>query len=189
MQVKPKTVEEIIAQNSAGMSDAQKAEYWWEITQTSFALLGKVEVPLFQIGAAQWIEAAQVQYPTLADIKIPDNPLRTTTLDGLVSILKRDWTNLVPYVAQIWDCDKFGINLYDHLCLYYGITAVFPVWGDTDEGYHGFNLPVVYQDNVLVARLIEPQKDVIFINDGPLGRYIPRTTAVELGVVKKAVGG
>ena len=182
---KNQTIEEIVAQNSAGMSDAQKAQYWWELTQTAFALLGKVEVPLIQISPSQWIAVAQAQYPTLTDIKIPDSVLQTTTLDGLSSILKRDWTNIIPYVADIWDCDKFAGNLYTHLCLYYKITVAFPIWGDTDKGYHGFNLPVVYQNNVPLARLIEPQTDAIFIEQGPLGKYIPRITAQELGVVRK----
>ncbi len=38
-----KTVEEIVAANSAGMTNAQKAQYWYELDKSLFALLGKVE--------------------------------------------------------------------------------------------------------------------------------------------------
>lgn len=38
------TVEEIVAGNSAGMTDEQKAQYWYELSQSLFALLGRVEV-------------------------------------------------------------------------------------------------------------------------------------------------
>ncbi len=43
--IKGHTVEEIVAANSVGMTDAQKAEYWYGLTQNIFAILGKVDVP------------------------------------------------------------------------------------------------------------------------------------------------
>ncbi len=185
--VKPKTVEEIVAANSALMTDAQKAQYWYELCQNIFAILGKIEAPTFEISAQEWIAVAQVQYPTLTDIKFADSKFFTTNLSELQEILKRDWTNLVPYVAEISDCDKFATRFYSHLCDYYKINAVVPVWGDTTQGYHGFNLAVVRDNGNLIARLIEPQADQIFIDQGPLGKYVPRLTAIELGI--KRVGG
>ncbi len=117
-----KTVEEIIAQNSVGMTDAQKAEYWYELTQNIFAILGKVDAETFEISTQEWIAVAQAQYPTLTDIKFADSKFFTTNLSELQEILKRDWTNLVPYVAEISDCDKFATRLYSHLCDYYKIN-------------------------------------------------------------------
>jgi len=182
------TIEEIVAANSADMSDAEKAGYWYELSQNIFALLGKVDVPGFEISAAEWVNIAQRQYPTLTDIKLADAKFFTTSLDGLMKILKRDWTNLVPYVAEVSDCDKFATRLYNHLVDYYGVTAVVPVWGDTDRGYHGFNLAVLENGDGWLARLIEPQADAIFIDSGPLGRYVPRATAQELGIKKMSLG-
>jgi hypothetical protein len=101
---KQKTVEEIVAEKSVGMTDSQKAQYWWELTQSIFGLLGKVDVPVFEFDPNTWIAVAQAQYPTLTNIKIADSNFFTTSLAGLQEILKRDWTNLVPYVAETGDC-------------------------------------------------------------------------------------
>ncbi len=184
-----KTVEEIVAANSALMTDAQKAQYWYELSQNIFAILGKVDAETFEISTQEWIAVAQVQYPTLTDVKFADSKFFTTTLSGLKEILERDWTNIVPYIAETGDCDKFATRLYSHLCDYYKINAVIPVWGDTSYGYHGFNLAVVRDNDNLIARLIEPQGDQIFVDQGPLGEYVPRLTAIELGIKRvEAVG-
>ena len=183
-----RTVEEIIAEKSMGMTDEQKAQYWYQLSRNIFALLGKVDVPGFEISCAQWVATAQRQYPTLTDIKLADSKSFTTSLDGLAAILTRDWTNLVPYLAEVSDCDKFATRLYNHLVDYYRLTAIIPVWGDTDRGYHGFNLAVLKNGDDWLARLIEPQMDAIFIDSGPLGRYVPRTTAQELGIKKIGLG-
>jgi len=183
-----KTVEEIIAEKSAGMTDAQKAQYWFELSQNIFALLGKVDVPIIEIpaGLEQWKQVAQAQYPTLTRIELPDSKYFTTTRQGLQAILTKDYTNLIKYVAETFDCDKFANTLYTHLCQYYGINSVFPVWGQTSGGYHGFNCAVVLNDDGLyIARLIEPQGDQIFIEDGPLGKYSPEHTADFLAVIEK----
>ncbi len=181
---KPKTVEEIVAANSVGMTDAQKKEYWYELTQNIFGLLGKVDVPTFEIAPADWVGLVQFNYPTLTDIKLADSKFFTTNLQGLQEILSRDWTNLVPYVAEISDCDKYATRLYSHLCDFYKINAIVPVWGDTDQGYHGFNLAVIKDADGFIARLVEPQSDAIFTDSGPLGKYTPRSVAEELGVMK-----
>lgn len=184
---KPKTIEEMIAENSVNMSNTEKAQYWYELSQTAFALLGKVDISITEISPSQWKATAQSQYPTLTSIKIADSKFFTTTLLDLQSVLSRDWTNLVPFVTEIGDCDKFASRLYSHFCDYYKINSIIPVWGDTSLGYHGFNLAIVLDTGQLIARLIEPQTDNIFVEDGPLGRYIPRETAQELGI--KKIGG
>lgn len=187
--VQSKTVEEIVAEKSAGMTDAQKAQYWFELSQNIFGLLGKVEVPIIEIpaGLTQWAQVAQAQYPSLTRIELPDGKYYTTTLAGLQQILTRDYTNLIKYIAETFDCDKFANTLYTHLCQYYGINTVFPVWGQTTSGYHGFNCAVVDDasgNGFFIARLIEPQSDKIFIEDGPLGKYTPDHTADFLAVMK-----
>lgn len=183
----PKTIEEIVAEKSKGMSPAEKAEYWYELNQSIFALLGKVDVTLTTITPGEWLNVAQTQYPTLTDAKIADSVFYVVWLNELIQILTLDWSNLVPYVAEIGDCDKFATRLYSHLCDFYKINSVVPVWGETTQGYHGFNLAVTKDMNKLTARLIEPQGDQIFVNEGPMGRYTPQRLAIELGI--KRIGG
>jgi len=181
------TIEEIIAKKSVGMTPSQKAEYWYELDQSIFALLGKVmDVELIEVSVSDWINATKKQYPTLVDIKIADSSFRTIKLSCLQEILTQDWTNLVPYDSLVYNCDKYASELYNHLSRYYNVNAIIPVWGNTTNGYHGFNLAVIFDDvsGRLIARLVEPQSDVIFIDSGPLGEYTPDKTALELGVKK-----
>jgi hypothetical protein len=178
------TVEEIVAAHSAGMTDHERAQYWYELSQNIFALLGKIDITLLTIPLQDWIDTAIAQYPTLADIKFADSTFYTVNLADLQKILNRDWSNLVPYVAETSDCDKFATRLYSHLCDYYKINSIVPVWGETTQGYHGFNLAVVQNEGIWVARLIEPQTDAIFVDQGPLGKYTPRSVAEELGIKK-----
>jgi len=184
------TLEEIIAANSKSMSDSQKSEYWYEISQTAFRLLGKIDIPLSTITPTAFANIIRASYPTIENVKFADSEFYVTTLDNIKLILKRDWTNLVPYIIDKSDCDKFANRLYSHLADYYGLNTVIPVWGDTSGGYHAFNL-VVYTDAVgkLDAQLIEPQRDEIFRINGPLGHHIPRKIAEELGVMKINIDG
>lgn len=181
---KTQTIEELIVLNSLGMTSEQKAQYWYEINTSAFELLGKIDVNIYPISKNEWIQAAQEKYPTLTDVKFADSQFWTTDLNGLDLIIIRDWSNLVKYEIDISDCDKYGIRLYEHLCRFYKINAVVPVWGHTDAGYHGFNLAVVKHNDTWIAKLIEPQKDKIFDTVGMLGTYTPEKTAEELGVLK-----
>lgn len=189
--LQPKSVEELVAEKSIGMTDEQKAQYWYELSQSIFALLGKVEVDVYEISADEWYEVARAEYQTLMNVKLADSKFYTTDLVGIMLILTRDWSNLVPFIPDVSDCDKFCTRLYNHLVDYYGLTAVVPVWGDTDPGYHGFNLGVFRAGTGWIARLIEPQSDAVFERIGPLGTYVPREVAQELGTLKYplVVGG
>lgn len=179
------TIEEIVAEHSANMNATEKCAYWYALSQNIFSLLGKIDITKFEITPGQFIATAIGYYPTLTDIKIADSKFFVTSLTELQELLTRDWTNLVPYVAEVSDCDEYAMRLYNHLCDYYGINSVIPVWGDSSQGYHAFNLAVVKDGGgQLIARLIEPQTDFIFTNDGPLGSYAPRSTAQELGIRK-----
>jgi len=181
--IRPNTIEGIIDANSVGMNDQEKAQYWYEIAQTAFALLGKVDVEIYEIPFADWVAIAQAQYPSLQDIKMSDDCLYTVDEAGLHLILQRDWTNLVPYIPNISDCDKFDSRLYDHLHTYYGITGVKPIWGMAGSSYHGFNLGVLRRGDSWIARLVEPQTDEIFESQGPLGIYLPKETAMQEAIL------
>lgn len=183
-----KTIEELVAEQSAGMSDKELAQYWYELSQTLFSLLGKVNVPMYELPAQSWVDVARSHYPTLTDVKVADSTYRTTTLVGIAQLLARDWSNLVPYVNEIADCDDFAARLYIHLVDFYKINSAVPVWGDTSAGYHAYNLIVVVEDEQTmnpVARLIEPQSDTVFIDQGPLGKYTPKEVVKEYALVRK----
>lgn len=170
------TIEEIIKEKSAGMSEEQLGQYYYELNALIFNLVGKVDIDIFEISGADWTSLAQAQYPTLTEIELPDNFLFTTTLDGLKKILQRDWTNRIKYLAEKFDCDDFAHMLSERLNYYYGLTAIIEVWGDTSAGPHAFCLAVVQEGDKLIARLIEPQSDDVFITDGPNGVYAPKET-------------
>ena len=179
------TFEEIIIEKSKDMDLAAKSSYAYEIEKIIVKHLLKIEVPLMDIGGwADWKQIATAQYPSLIDIRIPDSVYKTTTLAGLQDILTLDWTNKIPYLADLFDCDAFANMLYVHLRKNYGINSVFPVWGGTTQGYHGFNCAVIKENDTFISRLIEPQTDTIFLTDGPLGEYSPEKTAEFLGIMK-----
>ena len=164
------------------LNDAEKSKLWYELCQLSFQLLGKVTVFRGLITSDAFVSIIQRDYPSLTEIKLADEVFWITTDFGLSKILKRDWTNLVLYVKAISDCDDYAMRLYSHLCDYYKLNSVIPVWGDTDHGYHAFNMAVLEFEGELRARLIDPQKDEIFVSEGVLGHYVPRETAKYLGI-------
>jgi len=165
-----KTIEELIAERSVGMTDEQKAQFWYELSQSAFSLLGKVEITIYEIPANIWLKTAQAQYQFLTDVKLADDLFYVPDEIGMSDILKHDWTNLITYIPNKNDCDDFAARLYDHLVTYYGITGIIPVWGDSSAGYHAFNLAVLKNNDQSgaelpwIARLIEPQTDSIFID-------------------------
>lgn len=172
--VKQKTIEEIIAGNSAGMTDLEKAQYAYELNLQVHRILTKVDgVEIYQITPDEFIRVALAQYPTLANFNAPDSYFTITNEAWMQEILRKDWSNLVPYIVEVGDCDKFANRLYIHLCDYYGITGALEVWGWVAASYHSFNLTVLKEGEGHIARLIEPQTDAIFIEDGPVGRYQP----------------
>jgi hypothetical protein len=175
-QAVKQTIGEIIARDSAGMSDKEKSEYASEIDQTVFDELLKVPFTLVEITPEQWNAAARAQYPAMKIIELPDAVLYTITEGELKSVLSRDWTNLCKYVTDLFDCDKFADLLVAHLEKYYKVTAVREVWGNTTQGYHAFCLAVLKQGDGFIARLVEPQTDDIFVTAGPLGIYSPEKT-------------
>ncbi len=183
--VKQKTIEEIIAENSTGMTDDQRAQYAYELDQQAHRVLTKVMgIEWFTIDFPKFKETIIAQYPKLSDMECPDWNFTITTQDWMQKILSKDWVNKVPYISDISDCDKFAERLYLHMCDYYGLNSVIDVWGQTDSGYHGFNITVFKDGENYIARCIEPQADTIFIESGPLGKYVPDKIVSKLAVLK-----
>ena len=181
---KQKTIEELIAEKSVGMTDGQRAEYAYTLHEHIFSLLTEVQgVEKWTIDATTFKQVVTAQYPTVTGWEIPDSTFTITTEAWMQKILSRDWSNLVPYVPQVADCDKFANRLYMHLCDSYALNGALEVWGNTSRGRHGFNL-TVFKDSPYYARLIEPQTDLIFVDRGPLGTYVPDTIIAKLAVLK-----
>ncbi len=171
-----KSIAQILIEKSAGMPDAEKSAYASEVDQVVFDILLKVAVTPVELPGSTWQAVAQAKYPSLASAELPDTTFYTCTESELQSILSRDWTNLVKYLAELRDCDDFAHLLQARLEFYYGITSVLEVWGQTTQGYHAFNLAVLKEGTGWVAKLIEPQSDNIFDSVGPLGTYSPEKT-------------
>lgn len=179
----PKTVEELITAKAASMTESQRAQYWHDLDWTIFGILGKVDVPLFTIPANKWLEAVKAEYPSLSDEKIEDNIFTATTDEAMSKILEHDWTNLIPYVPESWDCDDFAAFAWTRIKYYYHVTALKPVWGTGEKDSHAFNMLVTWADPVWKARLIEPQTDSIFEKTGPLGLYVPNLVVEQMGIL------
>lgn len=183
--IKQKTIEEIIAQNSIGMTPEQKAQYWYEISQQAFKLLGKVDVTLYPIATEQFVSSIKSCYPSIIDVKIADGEYRCVTLGDLQKILIYDWSNLVPYIAEQTDCDKSATRLYSHLADYYKINTVIPIWGwvkgisSEQSCRHAFNLGVLKTDTGFIAKLVEPQNDMIFDSVNGDWGYTPDTIILD----------
>lgn len=170
-----------VASLGQGKSDAEQCGLWYDIEKMAFKELGEVYVNTTGVTFEEIRNTICVQYPAIQDLKQSDTSYMVTDPSGMLKILSRDWTNMVPYISDSSDCDKYANRLYEHCCRYYGINTVFPVWGNTTGGYHAFNCAVLKDGDGLIARLIEPQGDVIFINQGPLGEYTPSTASQVLG--------
>ncbi len=181
----PATMEslrEIVKRMGQGKSDAEQCRLWYDIELIAFNELGEVYIDTWEVLPEIIQRTVTEQYLTLTDLKLPDGKYFITDMAGMQKILTRDWTNIVPYVADKSDCDKYGNRLYEHCCRYYNLNTVFPIWGMTTQGYHGFNVVVLRKDvGVYIARIIEPQMDSLFEFDGPLGHYTPDTAALKLG--------
>lgn len=170
----------MIAELGKGKTDQEQCSLWYELERMAFNELGEVYIDTWEINTTILKGTMIGQYPGLVDIKIPDGKYLITDQPGMQRILSRDWTNLVPYVLDESDCDKYGGRLYEHCCRYYKLNTVFPVWGYTSRGYHGFNCVALKDGDLYTARLIEPQTDQIFLSEGLLGTYKPDQLVLKL---------
>jgi hypothetical protein len=165
-------------------TDSEQCALWYEIEKMAFNELGEVMIQTW-IATPEMVRSTILKkYPTLTDLKCPDGAYTVTDLPGMQKILTRDWTNLVPYLLDESDCDKFANRLYEHCCRYYNLNTVFDVWGDSPMGYHAFNVAVLQDGDGCIARLVEPQSDNIFEYESPSGLYIPKECANKLGTLK-----
>jgi len=167
----------MIARLGRGLTDEQQCALWYRIETLAFEELGEVAINTWPAAAAEITLCLETSYPQIS-FKLPDSEYSLTNLAGLTRILKRDWTNLVPYVIHKSDCDKYGNRLYEHCCRYYGVNTLFPVWGLTDSGAsHGWNLAVIHTAGGPEAILVEPQTDAIG------AAYFPQEVVIALGEI------
>jgi hypothetical protein len=175
------TIEEHIARLAVGMTDSQLSQLWYEIDQQAFHILGEIPVETFQITASEFNQAIVEKYPQIQGLRVSDSIYRTTSLKGLESILLRDWTKRQLFVHEEHDCDDFASDLTYHLRHYYKIQSVIEVWGYGGSSYHAFNLAVLKENQQLIVRLIEPQANFAFVENGPLGVYRPELAVIGYG--------
>ena len=76
-----------------------------KVLQLSRAVAERVnvpDVPVFERDRG-WLLRQINKLPRPVTVWVLDNRYRTTTLDGFVSIMRWDSTNLRPYITDFWD--------------------------------------------------------------------------------------
>jgi len=120
------------------------------------------DVPVFERDR-DWLVRKINMLPHPVEVWVLDNRYRTTTLDGFVSIMRWDSTNLRPYIEEFWDCDDYAWRFKSNVSATFLVNAVgFVVdWSD-ERCAHSYNIlfpedggPVVY----------EPQSDAVMSVD------------------------
>ena len=83
-----------------------------------------------------------------------DGTYRTVSRGLFEQVVRWDWTERLPWVAELFDCDNFSRHFAERLGIMFGLNSVGIVvdYG----GAHAYNL-VVFSDGTVT--LFEPQTD------------------------------
>ena len=172
----------MLGQIAPGLDDAQRAMLHRLCDMAAFQKLCWFDIFRKKLTADQFVGALREAYPSVT-WGLPDSAYWVTGLPDLKLILVRNWVSELQWLADEFDCDDFGAMLFTHLSYYWRLNSAWPVWGDTDRGYHGFNVMGLWDraEGRVIVRLIEPQTDAVFTTHGPLGVYVPREARKYLG--------
>jgi hypothetical protein len=169
-------IEDALKVKAASMNDKEKSAYAAHLDKLNFENFLYTPVNLVDITGADWEKTARAKYPSLKNIEHRAEVYRTCTEPEVQRIIALDWTNLHAY-SKDFRCGEFAETLRARLASEYGITAALEVWGYAGTEYHSFLLIVLKALSGWVAKLIEPQQDVIFDHElSPLGLYLPEKT-------------
>jgi len=73
--------------------------------------------------------------------------------------LNSDSLDKMVWLTDVWDCDNFAAESFCRAHRRLGNIAYGIAWGQTNAGYHGFNVALVEVSGELAVRIIEPQND------------------------------
>ncbi len=135
-----------------------RAAFWWDLEKSLWLAFAKPSIEPFQeITPDELKKRVMVFYPDIvwSETKFSafsDSRYRITTVANLRQIFEESYAGLVPYIAELHDCDDFSREFAVHLTRY-TLNSCLSVWGQSEWGGHAWNL-VVCSDGLV---MIEPQ--------------------------------
>lgn len=142
----------------------QVASAWFELASILADYMKVRGVQAIEVSAADIDTRLRKLFPQALIHRMRDDTYFLPTKEKGLEILNRDWTNLIDYIAQRRDCDKFATIFKAHLSLHYGLNCAVEVWSP----WHSFIL-LMFSDGEL---LLEPQTDLSFkVNEIPTPLY------------------
>ena len=140
------------------------AEAWYELT-TIIADHMKIRgVQLTKYTGVEIRQRIQKLFPhaTISDMR--DDFYYLPTKEKGLEIVNRDGTNLITYVRDVMDCDKFSMIYRGAMAVFYHTNYSMETWSPT----HSFKVQL-FSDGELI---LEPQTDMTFkIVDAPTPLY------------------
>lgn len=136
-------------------SIAPSAEAWYALDCILVDYFKVRDVRVTEVSPAEVIARLKALYPNATFHRQRDNRYGLCSTAKGLEIIQRDWTNLVPYVAEYMDCDKFVIVFQAHLALHY---SNLNNWFGTWSAPHAF-FTILFTDGDVK---FEPQNDWTF---------------------------
>jgi len=127
------------------------AAAWYELNNVLTDYMKVRSVQVTEVSDFEVISRLKALYPRALFHRQRDNKYRLCSKAKGQEIIERDWTNLVTYVSEFVDCDKFVTVFQAHLALHYGLNNWFATWSKP----HAF-FTVLYTDG---EAIFEPQND------------------------------
>jgi len=156
------TPPEKLVQILAGIEPS--AEAWYELASIISDYMKVRAVQTITVSAVEINARLRILFPVATMHRMRDDTYFLPTKAKAFEIVQRDWSNLLSYIAQQRDCDKFSTIFKAHLSLHYGLNCAVEAWSQT----HSFILLLCSDGEVL----LEPQTDLTFkVADIPSQTY------------------
>ena len=127
------------------------AQAWYELDRVLTDYMKVRDVQVTEVSDFEVISRLKALYPNAIFHRQRDNKYRLCSKAKGQEIIDRDWTNLVSYISEFMDCDKFVTVFQAHLALHYGLNNWFATWSKP----HAF-FTALYTDG---EAIFEPQND------------------------------
>ncbi len=137
-----------------------RAAFWWDLEKALWLAFAKPSIEPYEEISGQELKArvdkfydgSNSQFPILEWCEFGDGTYRITTVENIRQIYQDSYVGLIPYVADLHDCEDFSKEIAIHVTRY-TLNSCLQVWGDSEWGYHAYNI-VVCSDGVI---MLEPQ--------------------------------
>jgi len=150
-----------ITKSAKTLTSVEKAKLWLQIDRILTARFAITKIPTEVIERTSIDCLIQTKLPS-AKVTPLDSKIRITNLRSLYKIITLDWSSLMTYFLDYWDCEDYAWIFKMHLAKHYFLNCIGVAFGYTPLGYHGFNL-VFYKENEKIdLRFLEPQTDQVW---------------------------